>query len=107
MTDTPTSPALPEGFPLDAFAARIVGALIEKSMTTPDNYPLSLNAVTTACNQASNRQPVVSYTEDQVERTLRSLVDNGIASLYHKPGDRVVKYVHKLDRALEMQSAML
>ena len=92
--------ALPEGFPLEAESARVVGALIEKSMTTPDNYPLSLNAVTTACNQVSNRNPVVDYSEDMVERTLRALADHGIASLYHKPGDRVVKYVHKLERAL-------
>lgn len=95
---------LPSGFPLGATEARIIGSLIEKAMTTPDNYPLSLNAVTTACNQVSNRDPVVAFSEDTVERALRLLADHGIASLYHKPGDRVVKYVHKLDRALELDA---
>ncbi len=100
MTAETSAPALPEGFPLDPMAARVIGALIEKSMTTPDNYPLSLNAVTTACNQVSNRDPVVEFSETDVATTLRTLTDHGIASLYRKPGDRVIKYVHKLDRAL-------
>ena len=55
---------------LDAVEARIVGALVEKQITTPDNYPLTLNALTTACNQKSNRHPVVAFDERSVVRSL-------------------------------------
>lgn len=98
---------LPEGFPLSADEQRIVGALIEKSMTTPENYPLSLNAVKTACNQVSNRDPVVNLDETYVEQMLRQLADQGIVNLYHRPGDRVVKYIHTLDRVLDVNPAQL
>ncbi len=82
--------------------ARILGAMIEKAMTTPDNYPMSLNAVVTACNQVSNRDPVVTFLEPEVERTLRGLADRGLAKMVHRPGDRVVKYRHALDADLEV-----
>ena len=81
--------------------ARILGAMIEKAMTTPDNYPMSLNAVVTACNQVSNRDPVVTFAEPEVELTLRGLADRGLAKMVHRPGDRVVKYRHALDAELE------
>ncbi len=81
--------------------ARVLGAMIEKEMTTPDNYPMSLNAVTTACNQVSNRDPVTEYPEGAVERTLRALADRGLVKMVHRPGDRVVKYRHALGEALE------
>ncbi len=80
----------------------MLGAMIEKEMTTPDNYPMSLNAVTTACNQVSNRDPVTDYPDGAVERTLRGLGDRGLVKMVHRPGDRVVKYRHGLGEALEL-----
>lgn len=87
---------------LEPAQARVIGSLIEKSMTTPDHYPMSLNGVTVACNQVSNRDPVVDYTQDFVERTLRALADRGLAKLVHRPGDRVVKYRQALDEELAL-----
>lgn len=89
---------------------RVLGAMIEKSMTTPANYPMSLNAVAVACNQVSNREPIVEFTEDEVERVLRGLADDGLAKMVHRPGDRVVKYRQALDEQLEsdaQESALL
>ena len=87
--------------------ARVVGAMVEKAMTTPDNYPMSLNAVVVACNQVSNRDPVVSFSEDQVELILRGLADRGLVKRVHRPGDRVVKYRHALDGDLGLEDPSL
>jgi len=65
---------------LDAAEVRVLGALMEKETTTPDYYPLSLNALVNACNQKSNREPVVSYDEDIVETALSGLRAKGLAS---------------------------
>jgi uncharacterized protein YceH (UPF0502 family) len=81
---------------------RVLGAMIEKAMTTPDHYPMSLHAVVTACNQVSNREPVVTFEEGRVELILRGLADRGLAKMVHRPGDRVVKYRHALDADLEV-----
>jgi uncharacterized protein YceH (UPF0502 family) len=81
--------------------SRILGAMIEKAMTTPANYPMSLNAVVVACNQVSNRDPVTDFSEDHVELVLRGLTDQGLAKMVHKPGDRVVKYRQALADELE------
>lgn len=89
---------------------RVLGAMIEKAMTTPANYPMSLNGVVVACNQVSNREPVVEFTEAAVEQILRGLTDAGLAKMVHRPGDRVVKYRQALDDALEtntQQTALL
>jgi hypothetical protein len=64
---------------LDATEARVLGALLEKEVTTPDYYPLSTNALVNACNQKSNREPVVSYDDDTVEEALHSLRNKGLA----------------------------
>jgi len=85
---------------IDEVSGRVLGCLIEKAMTTPDHYPMSLNAVVVACNQVSNRQPVVTYDEGAVELTLRGLADQGLAKMVHRPGDRVVKYRHAVDDVL-------
>ena len=82
---------------LDADQARVLGCLIEKARTTPDQYPMSLNGVRVACNQVSNRDPIVDYSEAVVERTLRQLSDQGLVRMVHRPGDRVVKYRHAAD----------
>ncbi len=65
---------------LDATEARVLGALLEKEITTPDYYPLSTNALVNACNQKSNREPVVSYDDDTVEEALHSLRAKGLAT---------------------------
>jgi uncharacterized protein YceH (UPF0502 family) len=78
---------------------RILACLIEKEMTTPEYYPLSLNSLTNACNQKSNRNPVVSYDETDVARGLGSLQEKGLARKTLTSGDRVSKYLHSvLDR---------
>ena len=79
---------------LDAIEARIVGSLIEKQITTPDNYPLTLNSLTTACNQKSNRHPVVAFDEKTVVRSLERLRDKGLARMISGGDQRVPKYYH-------------
>jgi uncharacterized protein YceH (UPF0502 family) len=75
---------------LDEMEARVLGSLVEKELTTPDYYPLSLNALTNACNQKSNRDPVVSYPEETVQSVLEGLEQKG---LVHKSViGRVPKY---------------
>jgi len=76
---------------LDAVEARVLGALMEKEITTPDYYPLSVNALVNACNQKSNREPVVSYDDDTVEEALQNLRDKGLAMRVTGDG-RVAKH---------------
>ena len=87
---------------LDAVEARIVGALVEKQITTPDNYPLTLNALTTACNQKSNRHPVVAFDERTVVRSLEQLRDKGLARMVSGADQRVPKYYHLFAEKLEL-----
>ncbi len=81
---------------LNAAEARVLGALIEKDITTPDYYPLSLNALVNACNQKNNREPVTSYDEDTVRLALRNLSDKQLAGLARGADGRVAKYEHHL-----------
>ena len=89
---------------IDFASGRVLGCLIEKAMTTPDHYPMSLNAVVVACNQVSNREPVVRLDEPLVERTLRVLADQGLAKMVHRPGDRVVKYRQAVEEVLSLSA---
>ncbi|MGB7846835.1 MAG: YceH family protein, partial [Candidatus Acidiferrum sp.] len=76
--------------------ARVLGALVEKETTTPEYYPLSLNALVNACNQKSNRDPVMNLNEDAVRKALRSLTDQYVVR--SASGDsRVVKFEHRLN----------
>jgi uncharacterized protein YceH (UPF0502 family) len=84
-------PVLP---PLNPAETRVLGSLIEKAVTTPDYYPLSLGALTNACNQLSNRDPVVAFDEKDVVRALDSLRDKNLAALFHAAESRVPKYKH-------------
>jgi uncharacterized protein YceH (UPF0502 family) len=88
---------------LDNVEARILGCLIEKDITTPDYYPLTLNALTNACNQKSNRHPVVAYEETLVVRGLDGLKDKGLATTIHKLDSRVPKYMHHVEEKLHLQ----
>ena len=80
---------------LNAVEVRVIGCLIEKEVTTPDYYPLTLNSLTTACNQKSNREPVLSLTEAEVQDTLDSLVTKRLVSDDGGSGGRVTKFQHR------------
>jgi acyl-CoA reductase-like NAD-dependent aldehyde dehydrogenase/uncharacterized protein YceH (UPF0502 family) len=82
--------------------ARVLGCLMEKSVTTPDNYPLSINALITACNQSTNREPVVAYDESTVERALEALRSKDLCRRVRLTGQRVVKHRHVIDEALPL-----
>src|ERR1700761_5118341 len=84
---------------LDPVEARVLGALIEKEITTPEYYPLSLNALINACNQKSNRDPVMNVDEDAARAALRSLSDPGYAGPADNFDSRVTKYEHRLQEA--------
>jgi uncharacterized protein len=79
---------------LDTLEARVIGCLIEKQVTTPDQYPLSLNALVSACNQKSNREPVMSLDEPTVQRTLDALSRKHLLLERSGFGSRVPKYQH-------------
>lgn len=81
---------------LDPAEIRVLGSLIEKQITTPDNYPLSLNALTNACNQLTSRDPVVSYSEQAVVRAADGLREKRLATLFHGAESRVAKYRHAI-----------
>jgi uncharacterized protein len=84
----------------DPVEIRVLGCLVEKQRTTPDQYPLSLNALRLACNQATNREPVVDYDEATIKAALDRLSRRGWVRLASGPGSRVAKYRHLLDEAL-------
>jgi uncharacterized protein len=86
--------------PLSPEEARALGCLLEKERTTPDAYPLSMNALVSACNQSTNRSPVVSYSDDTVEAALDQLRERGFVRRGVYPGSRVIKYKHVLEEAL-------
>jgi uncharacterized protein YceH (UPF0502 family) len=81
---------------LNDVETRVLGSLIEKDITTPDYYPLSLNALVNACNQKNNRDPVVSLQEDAVRQALSSLQDKRLAGPTSSADSRVTKYEHRL-----------
>ncbi len=83
--------------------ARIIGALVEKQLTTPEYYPLTLNALTAACNQKSNRDPVVSFDEETVTRTLENLRDKNLVYVFYGSTSRVPKNKHMLPQVFELE----
>src|SRR4051794_14618672 len=91
--------------PLNAAEVRVLGSLIEKQITTPDYYPLSLNALTNACNQLTNREPVVSFDETTVVRAIDGLREKRLATLFTGGESRVAKYKHTLNDALLLTPA--
>ena len=82
----------------------MLGCLIEKEMTTPDYYPMTTNALLTACNQKSNRHPVVSYTETDVVAAVDRLRERGLARTVHGKGDRALKSKHVAGEVLELSA---
>jgi uncharacterized protein len=96
-------PALPQ---LDAEEQRILGVLLEKQVTVPATYPLSLSAVRSGCNQSSSRDPIVDYDEPTVEATLRGLKDRQLVRVvWADKGRRTLKYHQLLSEALELNDA--
>jgi len=90
---------------LTAAEARILGSLIEKEVTTPEYYPLSLNALINACNQRSNREPVTDLDEETVRQALHGLEDDGLAGRARTADGRVTKYEHWLGEAFNFSRA--
>ena len=89
---------------------RALGCLIEKQMTTPEYYPMTLNSLVTACNQKSNRDPVVELTDTEVLEAVDGLRDRGLARTVHGKGDRTLKYRHVANEVLHIddrQAALL
>ncbi len=87
---------------LNEYEVRVVSALVEKQITTPDYYPLTLNALVNACNQKNNRQPVVSYDEETVSRALGTLRERKLAFVFHGSEARVAKYGHVFPKAYDL-----
>ena len=81
---------------------RVLGSLIEKQVTTPEYYPLTLNALTLACNQKNNRQPVTSYTESQVADAVESLREKNLAYVFYGSTSRVPKYKHVVPEVMHL-----
>jgi uncharacterized protein len=87
---------------LDAEEVRILGSLLEKEITTPEYYPLSVNALLNACNQKSNRDPVVHWGEDTMDRALYTLREKGLLVSITGAGSRVPKYGHRISEKLNL-----
>jgi uncharacterized protein YceH (UPF0502 family) len=90
---------------LTAAQARVLGALVEKEVTTPEYYPLSLNALLNACNQRSNREPVMALDEEEVRQALHGLEDLHLAGRARSSEGRVAKYEHWLGEAFNFSRA--
>jgi len=91
----------------DAIEIRVLGCLIEKQRTTPDAYPLSLNSLRLACNQATNRDPVVDYDEQTIRAALERLSRKGWTRLASGVGSRAAKYRHLFDQVVGVSPAEL
>jgi uncharacterized protein len=86
---------------------RVLGSLIEKQVTTPEYYPLTLNSLTTACNQKNNRNPVTSYSEQQVADAVESLREKNLTYVFYGSSSRVPKYKHVVPEVLHLNAAEL
>jgi uncharacterized protein len=86
----------PVNFVLNDSEVRVLGALVEKDITTPDYYPLSLNALVNACNQKNNREPVTNLSEEEVRQALSTLQEKHLAGPASGADSRVTKYEHRL-----------
>lgn len=89
--------------PLSPEEIRVLGCLVEKERTVPDSYPLTLNALLGACNQTSNRDPVVAYEPHHVEAALMQLRSHGLTRVVHQQGNRADKYRHVVGEALGLE----
>jgi len=90
---------------LNETEVRVLGSLVEKQLTTPEYYPLTLNALTAACNQKSNRDPVMSLGETEIQAAIDRLRDLSLVYLFYGSGSRTVKYKHMLPSVYELDPA--
>src|SRR3954465_15307068 len=88
---------------LNEVEVRVLGSLVEKQLTTPEYYPLTMNALTAACNQKSNRDPIVSYDESTISQALDSLREKNLVYVFYGSTSRVVKYKHMLPGVFEVE----
>ncbi|MFQ5654350.1 MAG: DUF480 domain-containing protein, partial [Planctomycetota bacterium] len=93
---------MPERIVLDPDERRVIGVLIEKSLCTPQYYPLTVNALVSGSNQKSNRDPIVEYVEDDVEEALERLRQRGLATVIYPAGSRAPKWRQEMTSALEL-----
>ena len=92
---------------LSDIEVRVLGSLVEKQVTTPEYYPLTLNALTLACNQKNNRTPVTSYSEDEVAQALETLREKNLTYVFYGSTSRVPKYKHVVTEVLHLSAAEL
>lgn len=92
---------------LSDLETRVLGSLVEKQVTTPEYYPLTLNSLTLACNQKNNRSPVTSYTEEQIAQSLESLREKNLAYVFYGSTSRVPKYKHVLTEVMHLSQPEL
>ena len=92
---------------LSDIETRVLGSLVEKQVTTPEYYPLTLNSLTAACNQKNNRNPITSYSEDQVSQALETLREKNLAYVFYGSTSRVPKYKHVVPEVLHLNAAEL
>jgi uncharacterized protein YceH (UPF0502 family) len=88
---------------LNETEARVVGALVEKQLTTPEYYPLTLNALVAACNQKTNREPVVAFSDETVQKALDDLRERNLVYVFYGSTSRVPKYKHMLPQVYELE----
>ena len=105
MSTEPVSTDSADKLQLNNVEVRILGCLIEKKATNPETYPLTLNALVTACNQKTSREPVMSLTQGQVGQSLRALEGRGLTRLVM--GSRADRWEHRVDKALELVPAQV
>ena len=92
---------------LNDFEIRVLGSLVEKQVTTPEYYPLTLNSLTAACNQKNNRNPVTSYSENEVAQALETLREKNLTYVFHGSTSRVPKYKHVMPEVMHLKPAEL
>jgi uncharacterized protein YceH (UPF0502 family) len=88
---------------LNEVETRVLGSLIEKQITTPEYYPLTLNALTAACNQKNNRNPVTSFSESEIDEALYTLREKNLAYVFHGSTSRVPKYKHVVPEVMHLK----
>jgi len=92
---------------LNDIEIRVLGSLVEKQVTTPEYYPLTLNSLTLACNQKNNRHPVTSYSENEVAHALETLREKNLTYVFHGSTSRVPKYKHVMPEVMHLNPAEL
>ena len=105
MDDDPKSDDALRG--LSSIQQRVLGTLIEKGLTTPGQYPLTLKALTTGCNQSSNRDPVMNYSEDRVLEAQDALQQRGLTAEVHTSGGRAARYRHLVRKKVDLTEPQL